>query len=357
MPTFSAVKSASTPRTPSPDRAPRRPERHDRAPAPAVYAVSDLHVRYPANRAFVARLRPRTDHDWLIVAGDVGEFAADVEWALRTLADRFHTVVWAPGNHELWTPPTDPVQLRGEQRYLHLVALCRRLGVVTPEDPWPVWRGEGGPVAIVPLHLLYDHTLLPAGTATTEEALARARAADIVSTDEVHLHTDPYPGVADWCRARVELTERRLAALDPELPTVLVNHFPLTAHPTRTLHHPEFALWCGARRTAHWHRRYHALAVVYGHLHIPRTHFVDGVRCEEVSVGYPREWRARGEQPPAPRRILPFAPADDEPAPAAYEPATAAAEPATVTDEPTPVPLTPAPGADEPATAPPGAAA
>jgi hypothetical protein len=29
------------------------------------------------------------------------------------------------------------------------------------------------------------------------------------------------------------------------------------------------------------------------HLHIPRTTWYDGVRFEEVSVGYPREWRRR----------------------------------------------------------------
>ena len=46
-----------------------------------------------------------------------------------------------------------------------------------------------------------------------------------------------------------------------------------------------------------------ARAVVYGHLHIPRTTWYDGVRFEEVSLGYPREWRARGG-PGRPRPIL-----------------------------------------------------
>jgi hypothetical protein len=44
---------------------------------------------------------------------------------------------------------------------------------------------------------------------------------------------------------------------------------------------------------------------VYGHLHIPRTITVDGVRFEEVSLGYPREWRARGRPPEPVRQILP----------------------------------------------------
>lgn len=44
----------------------------------------------------------------------------DVEWALSLLKERFATVVSVPSNHELWTPRGDPLQLRGEPRYLHL---------------------------------------------------------------------------------------------------------------------------------------------------------------------------------------------------------------------------------------------
>ncbi|MGH9360727.1 MAG: metallophosphoesterase, partial [Thermoanaerobaculia bacterium] len=33
-----------------------------------------------------------------------------------------------------------------------------------------------------------------------------------------------------------------------------------------------------------------AKAVVYGHLHIRATQWRDGVRCEEVSLGYPQNW-------------------------------------------------------------------
>ena len=56
---------------------------------------------------------------------------------------------------------------------------------------------------------------------------------------------------------------------------------------------PEFSLWCGTTETADWHTRYNAVCSVYGHLHIPRTTWYDDVRFEEVSVGYPREWRRR----------------------------------------------------------------
>jgi 3',5'-cyclic AMP phosphodiesterase CpdA len=270
-----------------------------------LLAVSDLHVRYPENRQIVADLRPRTDGDWLIVAGDVGEKIADVEWALATLSRRFARVIWVPGNHELWTPEQDPVSLRGARRYDHLVEMCRGLGVLTPEDPYPVWTGAGGPVTIVPLFLLYDYTFRPAGTATRQQALARAYEAGVVCTDEFLLHPDPYPTIDAWSQARVAGTLARLAAGDPSLPTVLVSHFPLVRDPTFVLRYPEFALWCGTEKTADWHTRFGAVAAVYGHLHIPRTTWYDGVRFEEVSLGYPHERRAWNGPRSFPRRVLP----------------------------------------------------
>lgn len=152
-------------------------------PAGRLLAISDLHVHYPDNRAVVDRLRPSSDADWLLVAGDVGEIAGEIEWALGVLAARFAKVIWAPGNHELWTPPDDPVTLRGAARYRYLVDMCRRLGVVTPEDEYPTWDGPSGPVTVAPLFLLYDYSFRPPGTTTTAQALDRAYAAGVVCTD------------------------------------------------------------------------------------------------------------------------------------------------------------------------------
>ncbi len=267
-----------------------------------LLAISDLHVGYPENRRLADSLRPEHPDDWLIVAGDVGERFADIGYILAALASRFARVIWTPGNHELWTHPGDPVQLRGVARYEALVAVCRRFGVLTPEDPFPVWPGPGGPVAVAPLFPLYDYTFRPDGAATAEQALALAVGAGVVSADERWLHPDPYPSLGDWCQARVAATEQRLASLD--LPVVLASHWPLLRSPTEVLRYPEFALWCGTTLTADWHRTSQVVAAVYGHLHIPRTTWHDGVRFEEVSVGYPREWQPRGGAAPQPRVIL-----------------------------------------------------
>lgn len=165
-----------------------------RAGAPGkLWAISDLHVGYEENRALVERTRPESDDDWLLVAGDVAETVADIRWALGILADRFRRVVWAPGNHELWTHPKDAVDLRGVARYEHLVEMCRELGVTTPEDPYPVWEGAGGPAVVAPLFLLYDYSFLPAGCATKAEGLEYAQGTGVVCSDEYLLHPDPYP--------------------------------------------------------------------------------------------------------------------------------------------------------------------
>lgn len=268
-----------------------------------LLAISDLHVGHPKNRELLQALWPQSPADWLLVAGDVAERFDDVVDALDLLAGRFSQVVWAPGNHELWTAPGDPYAPRGEDRYQKLVEACRSLGVATPEDPYLNWTGPGGPVMVAPLFLGYDYSFRPDGADTKEQALGLAYESGVVCTDEVMLHPDPYVSRDAWCAARVAETERRLAGLDPARRLVLVNHYPLVRDPTRVLRHPEFALWCGTDRTADWHRRFPVGAVVYGHLHIRRTTWHDDVPFIEASVGYPREWGADGRST-APREVV-----------------------------------------------------
>jgi 3',5'-cyclic AMP phosphodiesterase CpdA len=270
-----------------------------------LVAVSDLHVGYPENRQVVDRVRPGLPDDWLIVAGDVAEHAGEILDILARVRERFAAVIWTPGNHDLWTRPNDPLRLRGEERYQYLVDGCRQIGVLTPEDSFPVWDGPGGPAMIAPVFALYDYSFRVDGVTTLEQSLARAHQAGVVCADEYLLHPDPYPDRQSWCQARVTATEDRLSACDPAVPLVLVSHWPLIREPTRALYHQDFAQWCGTSLTAGWHRRYPTAVAVYGHLHIPRITVHDGVPFHEVSLGYPREWARRSSPPALPRVILP----------------------------------------------------
>ena len=88
-----------------------------------------------------------------------------------------------------------------------------------------------------------------------------------------------------------EITEERLErARGVGLPMVLINHFPMRRDLLRLRRIPRFSIWCGTTATEEWHTRFGASVVVYGHLHVKGTHYRDGVRFEEVSLGYPRDW-------------------------------------------------------------------
>jgi 3',5'-cyclic AMP phosphodiesterase CpdA len=267
-----------------------------------LYALADLHLRYEVTRRALEALRPHPE-DWLIVAGDVGESEEQLRFALALLTRRFARLLWVPGNHDLWTvPPHGP--LRGEAKYRRLVSVCRDYGVLTPEDPFAVWPGPGPRCGIALLFVLYDYTFRPDHVAP-DDAVGWAAEDNLLCSDEVLLHTDPYPSKPAWCAARVALSEARLAAAAGNGPLVLVNHYPLRRDLAVLPRIPRFSIWCGTRKSEDWHLRFGAEAVVYGHLHIRGTHFRDGVRCEEVSLGYPQNWDPRRGIEPYLRQILP----------------------------------------------------
>jgi 3',5'-cyclic AMP phosphodiesterase CpdA len=268
-----------------------------------LFAVSDLHLGFEANRQMLAQI-PAHPEDWLILAGDTGETTEHLDLALRTLAPRFSRLIWVPGNHDLWTVRSDPEGARGRYKYELMVALCRSYGVITPEDAYPVGTFGGQDVRIAPLFLLYDYSFRPANIAESD-AIAWARETGVLCADEMLLHPDPYPSKIAWCHARCDETEARLEAGRTALPTVLVNHFPLLESLARLPRIPRFSLWCGTRRSADWHLRFGTKVVVYGHLHIRSTRRIDGIRCEEVSLGYPREWTGRIDPQNCLREILP----------------------------------------------------
>jgi 3',5'-cyclic AMP phosphodiesterase CpdA len=272
-----------------------------------LYAISDIHISHEINRKALEAL-PEYKDDWLIVAGDIGETVEQTRYALDLLNERFAQLLWVPGNHDLWTNSNannEDDRLRGEAKYRKLVEVCREQGVLTPEDPYVMWEGEGPAAMLVPMFLLYDYSFRPA-TISRGEAVVWAEEQHSVCSDEYLLHPDPYPTRDDWCAALCTATEKRLQEIDPEIPLVLINHWPLREFFTRRLRYiPRFSLWCGTRITENWHRRFHALTVVYGHLHIPVTDVQDGVRFEEVSLGYPKQWDQKKGMQHYLRQILP----------------------------------------------------
>jgi hypothetical protein len=208
--------------------------------------------------------------------------------------------------------PSSGHTLRGEFQYQRLISVCRRFGVITPEDPYPVWESDDRTFLLVPMFLLYDYSFRPRHV-TEARAVDWAAESGVVCTDEELLHPDPYVSRIAWCHERCKYTEKRLQeAAVQGIPMVLINHFPLRSDMANIRRFPRFSLWCGTHLTEDWHTRFPVSTVVYGHMHMRGTHYRDGVRFEEVSLGYPRDWtHNRGldyylrEILPAPDKIPP----------------------------------------------------
>ncbi|MDP7035913.1 MAG: metallophosphoesterase [Planctomycetota bacterium] len=268
-----------------------------------LLAISDLHLEREPSRRAIENLAHHPK-DWLILAGDIASNPDLFTWGLDRLNERFAQILWVPGNHELWTQPEDSKSLRGESRYRHFVELCRDRNVATPEDPYLLWPGQGPNCRLVPLFLLYDYSFGPDGL-SPEEAVTWALEEDILCADERFLIPDPHSSREAWCSRRVSITLERLSEIDPAEPLILINHFPLRRDLVRIPRIPRFIIWCGTRNTEDWHRQFHTHAVVSGHLHVRATDWKDGVRFEEVSLGYPRQWNTDRDLSSYLRQILP----------------------------------------------------
>ncbi len=277
-----------------------------------LYALADLHLRYEVTRRALEALRPHP-YDWLILAGDVGETEEHLRFALGGPHPPLRPPVLGAGQPR---PVDDPLRRRatcgGTPSTGGWCQICRDYGVLTPEDPYVTWPGRGPRCILAPLFLLYDYTFRP-DEIPVDQAIAWAAEENLLCSDEVLLHPDPYPTRPAWCDARVRETEPRLEEAAKRAPLVLINHFPLRQDLAVLPRIPRFSIWCGTRQTEDWHIRFRAEAVIYGHLHIRGTYRRDGVRFEEVSLGYPQNWDPNRGVEPYLRQILPHPDEDTEP--------------------------------------------
>jgi predicted phosphodiesterase len=263
----------------------------------SLLAISDLHVGFDPNREALAAI-PAHPGDELILAGDVCETEEQLISCLDSLLPKFRRLFWVPGNHELWTTVENGP--RGEEKYDRMVGLCRERGVLTPEDPFESCEGH----VVVPLFVGYDYSFAPDGLAP-RQAIDWAREAGLTCADEHFLHPDPFPTREAWCAQRCRLSLERLEAIPRDRKLVLVNHFPLRRDLVRIPMIPRFSIWCGTRKTEDWHARFNVSVVVSGHLHRRATDWRGGVRFEEVSLGYPKQWDRSAGIEYYLRRVLP----------------------------------------------------
>ena len=232
--------------------------------------------------------------DWLIVAGDTGDTPAHLDFVLRTLTPRFAQLIWVPGNHDLWTPRALAADQRGVAHYERLVELCRSYGVLTPEDPYAVWPGDG-PRAPSSRCSCSTTTRSRRTTWRRTSAVAGRRSRECARRTRTCWRPHPYRQPS-----RRGVTQRVAEARGPARQrsrrmsgscSSITGRCAAISRCCRAFRGSRSG--AARARTDDWHRQFNVETVVYGHLHLRSSRAIDDVRFDEVSLGYPKQWDQR----------------------------------------------------------------
>jgi predicted phosphodiesterase len=112
------------------------------------FALSDIHVDYSENLNWIEAISSdKYRNDVLILAGDATDDLVLLERILSGLRVKFSSVLFVPGNHELWLREEDvDCSLK---KFNVIKKLCQNLGVETDVAHF-------GEVSVVPLYSWYD---------------------------------------------------------------------------------------------------------------------------------------------------------------------------------------------------------
>ncbi len=256
-----------------------------------IFAVSDLHTDFKANRLLLGELlHPAHSRDTLLVAGDIADRLEVIEDTLALLKSRFAKVFYVPGNHELWVrfDACDSVE-----KLKRVIELCDRLGVYTrPSKADGVW--------VVPLYSWYEPQFDADGGDDEKELEGWADFYFCKWPPEVN-------SVSDYFRG---MNAGRLRSYAGEV--VTLSHF----LPRRDLLPGAGALRfkslpkvAGSSWLDTQLRAVNSSVHVFGHSHINCDRVIDGVRYVQNALRYPGE---RGASAPSLKMIWPPTPAASE---------------------------------------------
>lgn len=140
-----------------------------------VWALSDLHVDYAENMAFLEDLDGRAyGGDALLVAGDVSHRRDLLAAALRLLASKFRRLFFVPGNHDLWVHLEEEGKKDSWAKFASVLATAEAAGASSEPTLLQV---AGRPLLLLPLFSWHDPSLdsRRAGDSAAEIAAGEAQ--------------------------------------------------------------------------------------------------------------------------------------------------------------------------------------
>ncbi len=239
-----------------------------------LFAISDVHVDYPANARWVEKLSD-TDYrdDVLILAGDLTEDRRLLAWCLGRFAAKFHQVLFVPGNHDLWVR-REPAGACSLRKFGHVMEIATDAGVsMSP------YRCAG--TTIVPLFGWYDYSF---GQPDDDLGMLWMdyRACRWPEGFDAPKLTEHFLG----------LNPTSLPLADPDDRIVTFSHFLpridlIPSYVPQPLRQIDPVL--GSTGIERQLRSLGAQLHVYGHSHISRRVVLDGVTYLNSAFGYPQE--------------------------------------------------------------------
>lgn len=251
-----------------------------------ILTVSDLHVDYAENLAWVLQLGNAHEEDYsadvLIVAGDVCDDMTLLEQVLSFLLNTFGEVCFVPGNHELWVGQGNQVQESPDtdiecslQKFQAVKNLCARIGIHT--EPLHL---EG--LSIVPLYSWYDFSF-----GEPDNYLRRAWRDFRACRWPAHLQNAEL--ISDYFlelnEPRLELTNDIVISFSHFLPSLDV--MPDTIPEKRRKVYPVL----GSNRLGKQVARLRPDIHIYGHSHVNQNKTIAGINYVNNAFAYPSEGR------------------------------------------------------------------
>ncbi len=239
-----------------------------------IFALSDIHVDYAPNLEWVKGLsRFDFTNDLLILAGDVSHKRALLDQTLSTMTRRFKTVLFVPGNHDLWVQGEDP-----EMDSLSKFAIVSKTAADCGATMKTVSLGQR---LIVPLLGWYDYSF-----GEPKDELGKAW---------VDYRACRWPRGFDVSEITEHFTRMNTAPADDDTrKRITVSHFlpridlvPSFVPQRHRMLDPVL----GTARLEDQLRKIKPDIHVYGHSHINRSVSLDGIRYVNNAFGYPQETR------------------------------------------------------------------
>ncbi len=266
-----------------------------------LWATSDIHIDNQENYQLLLDLSDQAyRNDMLIIAGDVTDNLQKLLDLLTAMQEKFLTVAFVPGNHELWL--TDKTHQHSIEKFEAILAACDELEIVTR----PVRFGQTDQsIWVVPLFSWYEQA------PDKPASLFAPKHGVIDKTDELwrDFFLTKWPDSLELSIAEyfLELNSENLA-LSYDDPVVSFSHFlprqeliysNTTERRQNPLNrddpYPEFNF---SRVAGNWDldkqiRDIGSRLHIYGHQHRNRTREIEGVTYISHCMGYPIERKSR----------------------------------------------------------------